>query len=146
MSRRLSLLTALDEAPRVDAVRRTLGGRARGRSGAGELVRFGERTGVVLFASDTHFEVWVEPGVVHHVAREDAVGSGRPPSALGRIAEDARAFASLEEGARVRVSTERGAELGTLIEKCRFGAIVERADGTLVGVGFRKIAAASPPS
>jgi hypothetical protein len=30
------------------------------------------------------------------------------------------------------------------VEKCRFGGLVERADGTVVGVGFRRFVRVSP--
>ena len=31
---------------------------------------------------------------------------------------------------------------GTLVEKCRFGALIERGDGAVIGAGFRRIWAA----
>jgi len=31
------------------------------------------------------------------------------------------------------------------VEKCRFGALVERGDGTVIGVGFRRLSAPRVP-
>ena len=68
-----------------------------------------------------------------------SVRSATPPE-LSTVANDARVFGSLAEGQRVRYEPDPGhfAE-GTLIEKCRFGGLVLLEDGTLVGVGFRRI-------
>ena len=34
--------------------------------------------------------------------------------------------------------------VGKLVEKCRFGAVVARDDGSLVAVGFARVAALEP--
>jgi hypothetical protein len=70
-----------------------------------------------------------------------------PPEApvskeLLAIAADARVFGQLSEGQRVRYQQKDGLGEGYLVEKCRFGGMIERADGTVVGVGFRRIWAA----
>jgi hypothetical protein len=56
------------------------------------------------------------------------------------VALDARAFADLREGQRVGYHHEGRLGEGTLVEKCRFGGLVERGDGTIVGVAFRRFA------
>lgn len=148
MSRKLSLpLTLWDERkkPTVDAVRKRLGGRARTEPGVGEPVclrseQGHDRLGVVLFVREDELHVWTDGGVVRRAARASARGADGTLSAeLLAVSHDARRFASLEEGERVRYHDERGESEGALIEKCRFGALVEREDGVVVGVGFRKL-------
>ena len=40
----------------------------------------------------------------------------------------------------MRFATEGGAvEHGTLLEKCRWGGLVQRGDGVVVGIGFRRV-------
>jgi hypothetical protein len=151
MARRLFLPLASDGAvprpmPTVDAVRKRLGGRAATEPGAGEIVSLsGGRiapivSGVVIFVRGDEIDVWLEGDMVRRVRRADtwALGGVIPPDLLA-VAAAARAFAGLREGQRVGYRDEgRGGE-GTLVEKCRFGALVERGDGTVVGVGFRRL-------
>jgi hypothetical protein len=61
------------------------------------------------------------------------------PEDMSVIARAARSFAALHEGQRVRFQHEGGLGEGALVEKCRFGALVARGDGTVLGVGFRRI-------
>lgn len=135
-----------ESAPTVDAVRRRLGGRASSEGRAGELVALsggaeGERLGVVLFAKDEELAVWVGEGLVRKTRSRLARSTGGAvPPALTKVADDARVFGSLAEGQRVTFEAgERQIARGTLIEKCRFGALVRLENGTLVGVGFRRI-------
>ena len=59
---------------------------------------------------------------------------------LSALATDASVFARLGEGDSVRYSDDTGAfRDATLIEKCLYGALVARVDGTIVAVGFRKL-------
>jgi hypothetical protein len=56
-----------------------------------------------------------------------------------RIAESARVFEALVEGQQVRFMTENHIYEGILVEKCRFGALVERSDGKIIGLGFQRV-------
>jgi hypothetical protein len=146
MIRRLFLPLALESAaprPTVDAVRKKLGGRASTEPGAGEVVSLrtplGERSGVVLFVRGEQIDVWLEGDVVRRVRRADALpADGVVPPDLLAVAHDARAFAGLHEGERVGFQHEGGLGEGALVEKCRFGGLVERGDGKVIGVGFRR--------
>jgi hypothetical protein len=132
----------------------------------------GELRGVILFARGEDVDVWIErggsppparlpwvlgaappgapatsprSGVVHRTRRADVAPLRAPASKdLDAVAGDARAFAGLREGERIRFQTEGGLAEGLLIEKCRFGALVQRDDGTVVGVGFRRVWPAGP--
>jgi hypothetical protein len=155
MARRLFLPLAADgTAPRptVDAVRRRLGGRASTEPGAGEAVTLvGDLgrgvgpgatpvTGVVIFVRGEQLDVWLAGDVVRRIHRADSrPACGVIPPDLLVVAAAARAFAALREGQRVGFCDEGRAVEGALVEKCRFGALVERGDRTVVGVGFRRL-------
>ena len=131
----------------MDAVRKRLGGRASTEAGAGEVVRLRDDcAGVVLFVRGEQVDVWLDGDVVHRVRRADIrpAGEGTARDLLA-VARDARAFAELREGQRVGFVQEGGTGEGALVEKCRFGGLVERADGTVVGVGFRRFTAVPRP-
>lgn len=164
LARGLAKATPPGGKPTVDEIRRRLGGRASTGPGAGELVTLTipggeELPGVVLFADGDDVDVWVEqPGSSVAVALGSAVvrrarrSDLRPLRApalkdlgdLVAVAGDARVFGALLEGQRIRYPTEQGVTEGILVEKCRFGAVVERSDGSLVGVGFRRLLPAQP--
>ena len=132
--------------PTVDAVRKRLGGRAATEQGAGEIVLLrgglGERMGVVLFVRGDLLDVWLEGDQVRRVRRADLhPADGVVPATLHDVARAARAFADLHEGQRVGYQHQGVLAEGALVEKCRFGGLVERSDGTVVGVGFRRLAA-----
>ncbi|APR88223.1 hypothetical protein A7982_13572 [Minicystis rosea] len=148
MGKRLFLPLAVGEPaqrPTVDTVRRRLGGRASTESGAGEVVTFHderglERTGVVVFVRGDELFVWLEGDVVRRVPRAAArAADGVISEALLAVARDAQGFATLSEGQRVRYQHSDGLGEGALIEKCRFGALVERHDRTVLGIGFRRL-------
>lgn len=150
MGRRLFLPLAqgdLAERPTVDTVRKRLGGRASTEQGAGALVSFRDerglsRTGVVVFARGEDRDVWLEGDTVRRVrAAETTPADGLVNDHLLAVAHDARAFGALSEGQRVRYQHADGLGEGALVEKCRFGALVERGDRVVVGVGFRKLSA-----
>lgn len=129
----------------MDTVRKRLGGRASTEAGAGEVLAFrddrgGERLGVVLFARGEDLDVWVEGDLVRRVRRPDTrPAHGVVPRPLLAAARDAQGFAALQEGQRVRYQHAGDPGEGVLVEKCRFGALVERADRTVLGVGFRRL-------
>jgi hypothetical protein len=129
----------------VDAIRKRLGGRAATESGAGELVSWvraagGGRAGVVLFVQGESLDVWFDPGIVRRIRRSSVLPLETAPSReVASLAEDARAFASLSEGQRVGYHDEAGTGEALLVEKCRFGALLQRDDGTILGVGFRRV-------
>jgi hypothetical protein len=58
------------------------------------------------------------------------------------VAKDARAFAELTEGQRVLFHQDGSVRRGVLVEKCRFGALIETDSGAVVGVAFRRVALA----
>lgn len=153
MSRKLSLpLSLWDERkkPTVDAVRKRLGGRAATEPGVGEAVYLRseqgfDRVGVVLFVHADELHVWIDGGVVRRAARASTRAvDGAVSADLLAVAADARAFAALREGEQVRFPIDEGVGVGALVEKCRFGGLVERDDGTVIGVGFRKLRPADP--
>ena len=147
MGRRLFLPLANGDpvaSPTVDAVRRRLGGRASTEPGAGEFVavasdRGAARSGVVLFVQGDALDVWLQGGVVRRTHRSRVVTTAEAGDDLLSIAHAARIFAALEEGQRVSYQHDDGVGEGSLVEKCRFGGLVERGDGTVLGVGFRRL-------
>lgn len=126
-------------------MRLRLGGRATTDASAGSLVRVPAPgdvalAGVVVFAQGDEAHVLSASNVVRRVSRRELAPLQDAPADLQRLAEDVRAFARLEEGDSVRfVHPASGETAGTLVEKCRYGALVLRDDGTLVGVGFRQL-------
>lgn len=150
-----------DQKPTVDAVRKRLGGRGSTEADAGDLVTLttpggGKLQGVIVFASGDNLDVWIDQdtasrtapprvGVVRRAHRAHVAPLRVAPSRdLDAMANDARVFGALLEGQRILFQTDEGVGEGTLVEKCRFGALVQRDDGTLVGVGFRRIWPARP--
>jgi hypothetical protein len=105
----------------------------------------GPRAGVVLFVRGDQLDVWLHGDVVRRVRRLDVRPAGEEEAReLLPVARDAVAFAALREGERVHYVHQGGMGEGALVEKCRFGGLVERADGTVVGVGFRRFVRVSP--
>lgn len=147
MTRKLGLPILLDPArkPTVDAVRAKLGGRATTERGAGEFVIVDagggfEHSGIVLFTRGDEVAVWTSEGVVRRASPESVRKSDAPtPPGFAAVAADAAVFATLSEGQRVRYRNDSGTDEGTLLEKCKFGALVERDDRTIVGVSFRRL-------
>ncbi len=143
MARRLPLTEISFGPPTIDAVRKRLGGRKSSEPGVGRIVEVpteggGRRAGVVLFAEGESLYVWVAEGIVRKTPRDKARDAEAPE--LTSLADDARVFAALNEGEAVRFAREDGVfGEGVLAEKCRFGALVARGDGSVVGVGFRRV-------
>jgi hypothetical protein len=102
------------------------------------------RAGVVLFVRGDQLDVWIDGDLVRRVRRADLRLAGEQEARdLLPVARDALAFAALHEGERVQYLHQGGMGEGALVEKCRFGGLVERADRTVVGVGFRRFVSAS---
>ncbi|RYE87468.1 MAG: hypothetical protein EOO75_14445 [Myxococcales bacterium] len=98
---------------------------------------------VVLHADASDIHVWVGAGLVRRAPRAQlGAFGGEVPADLVAVSRDVAQFAALVEGQAVRFLQRAPAgavDHGRLVEKCRFGALVERADGSLVGVGFRRL-------
>jgi hypothetical protein len=128
-------------APTMAALRARLGGRAEGprTPDAGQLVSAGGEIGVLLARDERGCDVWLGD---NRVKRASAVSplAGPPPPTLVPAAQAIRRFADLSEGERVSFLAPGGhLEQGLLFEKCRFGALVARDDGSVLGVGFQRL-------
>ena len=132
----------------LEAVRARLGGRARTDLQAGRVVCFLDTgaTGVVLFGQGSEVHVFSNAGWVRRTTTDALTQVDEPAAELHAVANDVRVFAALEEGNRVRFQDLGGMAQGTLIEKCRYGAVVRRDDETVMGVGFRRIWTLGDPS
>lgn len=147
MTRKLPVLFPIgaERRPTVDAVRARLGGRASTEAGAGDLVRVDaggglSHTGIVIFTRGDDVDVWTGEGVVRRARWSGVRRLDEPtPEGFAQVAADAAVFGGLSEGQRVRYRHDTGVEEGTLVEKCKFGALVERDDRTVVGVSFRRL-------
>ncbi len=63
-----------------------------------------------------------------------------PPSpTLQESQRCVREFMALQEGDRVRARSRHGEQTGTLVEKCRFGALIMREDRSVLAVGFQAL-------
>lgn len=131
--------------PTIEQARHGLGGRAstEGRAGARVRVadpRGGLVEGVVVFASATEDDVWIGEGRFRRVPPAQCIVLERGDPALDGVEIHARRFAGLREGEPVSYLDRSGREHeGTVVEKCRYGALV--ADGSrIVAVSFRRVA------
>jgi len=147
MSRKLALpvLLPAPPTPSVDNVRKRLGGRASTETGTGDVVSFStdggiHQTGVVVFIRGDELDVYVSENLVRRIRRDAAKSTDAAlnPSFVA-IAESARIFEQLTEGQRVCFKNGEHTHEGTLVEKCRFGALVERPDGKIIGLGFQRL-------
>jgi hypothetical protein len=132
--------------PSIDAARTRLGGAAQGHTmppglAAGVPVRFANGSGVVIFASIVEVHVMLDGSRMRRFAPADLVADeGVATGPLAQLAADARIFGSLHAAQAVRYAADDGELVrGVVVEKCRWGALVERADGAVVAVGFRKL-------
>lgn len=147
MARKLPVFLSFSgpSRPTVDAIRAKLGGRASTELGAGELVSVSlaggfEHPGIVIYTRGEDVDVWTGEGVVRRASKGAVKPAGGPvPDGFAQVAADADTFSRLFEGQRVRYRHDRGTAEGTLVEKCKFGALVERDDRTIVGVSFRRL-------
>jgi hypothetical protein len=143
--------------PTIEAMRARLGGRITppaANAGAapahvGDVVRAGDadppRAGVVVAADHASVDV-LSAGTVRRsrgAAVRPWLGTIGPD--VAQLAARARAFGQLVEGEAVQFTRSDAAEpipeLGILVEKCRWGALVQRGDGVVLGVGFQRLAA-----
>ncbi len=101
----------------------------------------GSTTGVVVFASAIEVHVLLDGVRLRRLAPAQVrLHEGEIPPPLEKIAGDARLFGEIVEGQSVRYADARGALVdGRVVEKCRWGALVLREDGTVIAVGFRKL-------
>jgi hypothetical protein len=107
-----------------------------------------KRVGVLLAITGQSVDVYLERGIVKRTAVEAvSAHEGEGPADLVAVAESVMVFARLHEGQRVEVErSPSDIPCATLVEKCRYGAIVELEDRSLLGVGFRKIWPKQTPS
>jgi hypothetical protein len=144
--------TAPDPRPSLEDARNRLGGRTLGERpgplgvGPGAVVSVlandaSRHAAVVVFANANEVHVLIDGTRLRRVppgAIEPK--DGATPDSLAGIAADAQVFARLAEGQPVRYADDKGGLLdGTLLEKCRYGALIVRGDGAVVAVGFRKL-------
>lgn len=125
--------------PTLERARKRLGGRASTGTYAGTVVRLDGGEGVVLFADESEVDVLVDETTVKRTARSDVSPAPDAHGPLASLAGHVLVFARLEEGERVRMETEDGMVEGLLFEKCRYGALVAKDDGSVLAVGFRKL-------
>jgi len=138
--------------PSLDDARARLGGRGSDMPAApvgivpGRVVKVAASNGqsriaVVLFANAKEVHVLVDGVRLRRlVPTAVELHEGEVPVALAKIAADARVFSGLAEGQPVRYADDAvGLVSGKLVEKCRYGALVVRDDGTVIAVGFRKL-------
>lgn len=131
----------------LTALREKLGGLAGACARAGELVTVEGRdgVGVLLDVDDGSAHVWLGDGrVLRTETRLLSPASDEAPPELATIARAAAAFRSLSEGDRVTFRDAGGGGEGLVADRCRFGVVVARADGSMLGVGFTRVARAVP--
>ena len=144
-------LSVSHDAPSVDEARDALGGRVGLALGTGEKVgvqvRFADARGddvqgILIFATHESLDVWVGEGRFHRVprARVRSFEDAPPTHALADVAADALVFSQLAEGAAIRF-VDRGGVMqeGTLVEKCRYGALVENSARKVLALSFRRL-------
>lgn len=135
----LGMVRVPDQPPTVDGARAALGGRAATLEGAGAVVRMPSgRLAVVVFVAPHEQDVWIGEGRFARATESLEPAPATPE--LEAVAADARRFARLSEGDPVRYLDRSGApHEGTLIEKCRYGALVLAPDERVLAVSFRRV-------
>lgn len=141
MPRRVSLPIEPDKRLSLARARAKLGGRPAVHGAAGQLVQVvrGEepRMGVVVWSDGVSCDVCTGHDRIVRTSKLDVLPSiaaaGEP---LVSIARAAKGFSMVKEGDKIFVDGQSV----TLVEKCRWGALVARADGSILAVGFRRVA------
>ncbi|MDW8251163.1 MAG: hypothetical protein RMJ98_17860, partial [Myxococcales bacterium] len=122
---------------------RPLAGRCAGIGRVVALRLQPERPLVVLFKEDEICHVWVGQGRVRKVRQADLVEyEGALPPEEEAIARDILRLHTLPEGAPVAFLQSDPPGVtghGVLVERCRFGALVQASDGRRMAVGFRRL-------
>ena len=158
MARRISLpmtdKLGSDDAPTTATMRKRLGGRVdgamsvvtpRGVVTVGSFVELSSgdgatKAGVLLTIEGDAVDVYMAGGLVRRTRADFIAPKSRASEDLVHIAESASVFARLGEGQAVEVERAEGlVERGTLVEKCRYGALVKLANEVVLAVGFRKV-------
>ena len=138
------------QKPTLEGARQRLGGRPAdgppfSDKRPGCIVLCGDGPGAIVYASDIEVHVLIDAtprgGRMRRVTVKDVTAfTGEVPEGLASVADDARVFAMLAENQHIRYADEAGTlRAAKLVEKCRYGALVARDDGTIVAVGFRKL-------
>jgi hypothetical protein len=144
----LPLLPSLDasQRPTLERARKQLGGAGETTGFAGTVVRVPNRddtwsVGVALYASADEVDVWLDGSRVRRARADEVHALPRDHDpALHAVIADVQVFASLHRGDAVRWQEGDGrTEEGTLIEKCRYGALVATPEGRVLAVGFRRL-------
>jgi hypothetical protein len=137
----------LGASPSIDAARDALGGRLATERGAGAVVdvsmkRGGDARGVVVCVNGESRDVWIGEGRFVRTSADRVRVARETTAELDAIAAHARRFAALREGEPVRATKRDGTTVdGTLLEKCRYGALVAKGDAVLA-VSFQRVVAA----
>ena len=135
MARRVTLPLTDDKRMSLAHAREKLGGGVSSHGDAGTVVAVGHDQGVIVWSDETSCDVALAGDLVRRVKREEAVTiSGA--AALRQVARNIRSFASLATGDTTTVD----GHTVTIVEKCRWGALVARSDGRIFAVGFRRLA------
>jgi hypothetical protein len=142
----LGILPARTGMPNVDEARAALGGRVSTEAGAGACVsvqmkRGAAAVGVLVCVRGDERDVWIGDGrFVRVQATALRLLEAIDPS-LAPVARDATRFATLSEGDGVLFLNRHAVEgEGTLVEKCRYGALVSAEDATkVIAVSFRRL-------
>jgi len=139
MSRKPLPVHTPTRTPTTDAMRTKLGGRV-GAAADDAIGRFAARPaddveGWVLSGDETHWFLWDGGVAIRRTPKVDVTlqedrSDALAPSLL-------RTWASLGERETVEFqAADTRWQTGLLVEKCRFGALVARDDGSIVAVGF----------
>jgi hypothetical protein len=145
----LGIIPKQSGAPTVDDARTALGGRVATDAGAGACVhvamkRGAAAIGVVVCVSGDERDVWIGDGRFVRARASDVSALAEVEPSLGAVAADAARFAALAEGERVAYVDRKQVErVGTLVEKCRYGALVSAEDAKIIAVSFRKLGPAA---
>lgn len=105
------------------------------------------RVGVILSVGALDADVYLTRGMVKRTLNALVVPhDGAVPDELAALRPAIETFARLVEGQPVWIDRDGAIVPATLLEKCRYGALVGDADGKILGVGFRKVFDKPPPA